>query len=91
MLKCRMDLRGIRLRPWEEDCRCEECLRGECCREGCREPGCLCCCDGCEAICEVLESIALTEAALAHILNAEGEKLEALTGLESKQCSDEQF
>ena len=34
--------------------------------------------DRCEAINDLIESVALGEAALAHILNAEGEKLQAV-------------
>lgn len=34
----------------------------------------------CEAISDLLESVALMEAALSHILNAEGEKIQAAIG-----------
>ena len=34
--------------------------------------------DRCDAITDLIESVALEEAALAHILNAEGEKLQAV-------------
>lgn len=34
----------------------------------------------CEAIADLLESVALMEAALSHILNAEGEKIQAAIG-----------
>lgn len=43
---------------------CNYCI----CRD-CKDP----CCDGC---CDIIESIALVEAAISHILNAEGEKLQ---------------
>lgn len=37
----------------------------------------------CQAITDIIESVALQEAALAHILNAEGEKLQKAVGLSS--------
>lgn len=40
-------------------------------------------CDArCQAITDLIESVALQETALAHILNAEGEKLQAIIGME---------
>ena len=36
----------------------------------------------CQAVTDLLESIALEETALSHILNAEGEKLQRVIGLE---------
>ncbi|MEG0706389.1 MAG: hypothetical protein RR427_01055 [Cellulosilyticaceae bacterium] len=35
----------------------------------------------CEAITDIIESVALEQAALAHILNAEGEKIQAIVKL----------
>jgi len=43
--------------------------------------------DRCEAITDLIESVALGEAALAHILNAEGEKLQAV--IAKKPCTSE--
>lgn len=58
-----------------------------CCKNTCR---CIavCCCENrtkhCTcAICDVVESVALIEAALAHILNAEGEKIQKAVGVAS--------
>jgi len=45
----------------------------------------------CQAITDIIESVALQEAALAHILNAEGEKIQAIvsmTGATSQQMLD---
>lgn len=53
----------------KNDCGCS-------CKYNCK---CGCCCDCqscCASLCSLLESIALNEAALSHILNAEGEKLQ---------------
>lgn len=53
----------------KNDCGCS-------CKCNCK---CGCCCDCqscCASLCSLLESIALNEAALSHILNAEGEKLQ---------------
>ena len=36
----------------------------------------------CQAVTDLLESIALEETALSHILNAEGEKLQCVIGME---------
>ncbi|MCL2703097.1 MAG: hypothetical protein FWE91_05775 [Defluviitaleaceae bacterium] len=35
-----------------------------------------------QAITDIIQSVALQEAALAHILNAEGEKMQAIIGME---------
>ena len=43
--------------------------------------------DRCEAVTDLIESVALGEAALAHILNAEGEKLQAI--IAQKPCTIE--
>ena len=43
--------------------------------------------DRCDAINDLIESVALGEAALAHILNAEGEKLQAV--IAKKPCTEE--
>ncbi len=67
--------RYARLCDWDVDfgdlgflpCRCHE----QICCSPCPPP----CCKG-DPCCDVLESIALMEAALSHILNAEGEKLQ---------------
>ncbi len=57
-----------------DNCRKERCC-GECCEDCCREH----CRDECEnrqCISDIIESVALVETALAHILNAEGEKIQ---------------
>ena len=43
--------------------------------------------DRCEAVTDLIESVALEEAALAHILNAEGEKLQAV--IAHKPCTSD--
>ncbi len=43
-------------------------------------------CDDDRCICDVIESIALMEAGLAHILNAEGEKLQKAIQLSDNVC-----
>ncbi|MDD4422633.1 MAG: hypothetical protein PHD46_06325 [Eubacteriales bacterium] len=44
------------------------------------------CIDRCDAITDIIESVALEQAALSHILNAEGEKLQAVI---HSRCSTE--
>jgi len=39
--------------------------------------------DRCQAITDIIESVALEQAALAHILNAEGEKLQHIISVET--------
>ena len=41
----------------------------------------------CEAVTDIIESVALEQAALAHILNAEGEKLQAIIAMENSEES----
>lgn len=68
-------------------CKCGNCCCNTCkcdgkCNCGCKNDcGCSCKCNCkcgccCASLCSLLESIALNEAALSHILNAEGEKLQ---------------
>lgn len=61
-------------------CGCDNC---EC---GCDNCGCKCCNSRCDSINDLLESIALMEAALSHILNAEGEKLQKAVELADSIC-----
>lgn len=72
------------------NCCCDTCKCDGECNCGCKNDcgcscncncncKCGCCCDCqscCASLCSLLESIALNEAALSHILNAEGEKLQ---------------
>ena len=41
----------------------------------------------CQAITDIIESVALEQAALSHILNAEGEKLQRVVSLETVEPS----
>jgi len=42
----------------------------------------------CQAITDLIESIALQEAGLAHIINAEGEKIQTALGIEGVTIAD---
>lgn len=45
----------------------------------------------CEAIIDIIKSIALEETALSHIMNAEGERTQALIKKFECSCSDEKY
>lgn len=60
----------------EEICYCNQELCDRCCKRHCHKQGC----NG------ILESIALQEASIAHILNAEGEKLQKVIAESSDVC-----
>ncbi|MCL2086992.1 MAG: hypothetical protein FWH05_05290 [Oscillospiraceae bacterium] len=65
------------------DC-CNKCGNTNCCccRQDCRTCGCAVEeCDMEQSFCSLIESIALIETALSHILNAEGEKLQRAISL----------
>lgn len=88
-------------KPCPELC-CEPCQKPCCepCREPCKEPccdpcwePCSCCDPCCEPDCEkpcgandIIESVALIETALSHILNAEGEKLQKVLATSDDVC-----
>lgn len=61
---------------YKERCEKEICEK-ECCEKECCEKQCEC---------DVIESIALQEAALAHILNAEGEKIQKAVKTAKNVC-----
>lgn len=74
-------------KPCYEPCKKTPCGK-QCCCDSCCDP-CTCCpkppprpkpCKG-QELCDIIESIALTETALSHILNAEGEKLQRVLEL----------
>lgn len=44
--------------------------------------------DKCDALSSILQSIALEETALSHILNAEGEKIQKVLCLHNLDCKD---
>lgn len=74
------------------DC-CPKCCSSKCsCRPDCDsscdcDSDCDCNCNSCsDAACAILKSIAKTENALAHILNAEGEKLQKAIELADNIC-----
>lgn len=50
------------------------CCTVNCCNDCCQADGGECCCE--KELCEVIHSIALAEVGIAHILNAEGEKIQ---------------
>lgn len=56
------------------------------CRKDCHSGGPHRPCDSRESCCEVLESVALVETSIAHILNAEGEKLQKAIASTSDVC-----
>lgn len=79
----------------ENQCSCEQqsCGQSSCEQYSCKQ--CLCghnckCCKECrqkeQCMCDLLESIALVETALAHVLNAEGEKLQRAIGMACNIC-----
>ena len=67
----------------KESCRCE--CKESCCCE-CKE-FCRCECKNKQCVHDLIESIALVETALAHILNAEGEKIQKAVQI-SKDIND---
>ncbi len=89
LLLCEMEVCGVTLHPCnfccppcpgkyddEFDCKCRQECRCPPCNEKCRE----------RCICDIIESVARVETSLAHILNAEGEKLQKAVQTANNVC-----